>query len=162
MSLNYGRFTVSADQEVTVFLIGMRLNKPLAITRWWPVLTAMPRMLRHLAEDQDVGMLSFQSWFGRTTVLLSYWRSPEHLQRFAAASDAPHLPAWRDFVRRVGDDGTVGVWHETYVVPASAREVVYVNMPEFGLGKALGAERIGAGAHTAKQRLRRGYSREND
>jgi hypothetical protein len=154
-SLNTGRFTVGADHEVTVFLIGMRLNKPLRVDKWWPVVTAMPRMLKHLSQDQDAGMLGFASWFGRTTVLVSYWSSPHHLQRFAAATEAPHLAAWRSFNKHVGNDGSVGIWHETYVVPASSREVVYVNMPAFGLGKALGVRPVGPGAHTAKQRLTR-------
>ena len=155
MTLNAGRFTVSADQEVTIFLIGMRLNKPFRIDKWWPVITAMPRMLTHLSKDENAGLLGFANWFGRTTMLVSYWRSPEHLQRFAAATEAPHLDAWRNFNKRVGNDGSVGIWHETYVVPASAREVVYVNMPAFGLGRALGVQPVGAGAQTAKQRLSR-------
>lgn len=154
-AVNKGRYTVEAGQEVTVFLIGMRVNKPLRVTAWLPVVSAMPRMLAHLSRDPSSGLLGFGNWFGRTTMLVSYWRSPEDLQRFAAAADAPHLPAWRSFVARVGASGSVGIWHETYIVPASAREVVYVNMPPFGLGNALGVEPVGPGAHTAKQRLRR-------
>ena len=80
-----GRFTAVPETEtVTVFLIGMRAN------RWWkfgkllPMSTAMARMLNHLVATPEAGLLGFHSWFGRTTIMLSYWESPEHLQRFAA------------------------------------------------------------------------------
>lgn len=155
MTLNKGRFTADSGDDVTVFLIGMRINKPLRVDKWLPVVRAMPRMLVHLSKDKSAGLLGFGSWFGRTTMLVSYWRSPEHLHRFASSSDAPHLPAWRNFVKRVGNDGSVGIWHETYVVAPSSREVVYVNMPPFGLGQAIGVEPVGAGSQTAKQRLGR-------
>lgn len=59
-------------------------------------------------------MLGCESWFGRTTILVSYWQSPEHLQRFAADRDAPHLAPWRDFMR------TVGLARATEHVPVTA------------------------------------------
>ena len=158
MKLNVGRFTVDAPEEVTVFLIGMRVNKPLRVDKWFPVFTAMPRMLAHLAKNPEAGMLGYQNWFGRTTMMLSYWESAEHLQRFAADPDAPHVAPWRRFMKEVGNDGSVGIWHETYMSRPSDREVIYVNMPAFGLGQAVGATVIGAGLSTAKQRLARDYA----
>jgi len=86
-------------------------------------------------------------------LVMSYWRSAEHLRRFAADAESPHLQPWRDFNRQVGDDGTVGVWHETYVTRPGQREVIYVNMPAFGLGEAIGAHPVGPGAATAAQRM---------
>ena len=44
-----GRFTADVDslgEEVVVFLIGMRINKPLKVRAWWPVFVAMPKMLK--------------------------------------------------------------------------------------------------------------------
>lgn len=150
-----GRWTVvDDDRDVTVFLIGMRFDKPWQVWRWWPVFTAMPRMLAHLAQHPDMGMLGSHLWFGRTTMLLQYWRSPEDLRRFAADRDSPHLEPWRRFMRRIGSSGDVGIYHETYRVRAEDRETVYANMPPFGLGAALGGERIGPGRGTAKQRMR--------
>jgi hypothetical protein len=150
-----GRYTARPErQDVTVFLIGMRANT------WWRALRVahvareMPRMLRHLAEHPEAGMLGFESWVGRTTLLLSYWESPEHLQRFAADPDAPHLAAWRDYARRAGT-GAIGVWHETYQVPVRDLEAVYVDMPAFGLAAATGHGRVGPGQRTARQRLGR-------
>ena len=36
----------------------------------------------------------------------------------------------------IGSSGDVGIWHETYLVPAGGYECVYNNMPPFGLGEA--------------------------
>jgi hypothetical protein len=40
-----GRFTAdvgSLGDEVIVFLIGMRINKPWKVRAWWPIFVAMP------------------------------------------------------------------------------------------------------------------------
>ena len=150
-----GRYTAQSDQDVTVFLIGMRINKVHRPDKWIPVVSAMPRMLKHLATNPDAGLLGFHNWLGRTTMLLSYWQSSEHLRRFASGGEAPHAEAWRAFRRSVGDDGIVGIWHETYDVPAKNLEVVYGNMPLFGLAKATVHVPVGRGSHTAKQRISR-------
>jgi hypothetical protein len=148
-----GRFTAQVEQEVTVFLIGMRFGALHRPDKWLPAATAMPRMLAHLAKDPKAGLLGYHQWFGRTTIMLSYWRSAEHLQRFASAPNGPHVGPWRDFVRRVGADPRVGIWHETYVVPPTHVEVVYANMPPFGLGGATRVVPVARGTQTARQRL---------
>lgn len=151
-----GRYTADPEREsVTVFLIGMRAN------RWWKVgavgkvAAAMPRMLQHLAVDPSAGMLGYEQWFGRTTMVLSYWESPEHLRKFAADRESPHLAPWRRFMKELSGTGDVGVWHETYQVPAGGIEVVYNGMPLFGLAKATAHVPVGAGTNTAKQRMGR-------
>ena len=40
-----------------------------------------------------------------------------------------------NFNKRVGTNGDVGIWHETYRSRSGDYENVYVNMPRFGLGK---------------------------
>ncbi len=39
------RMTARIDGDFVVFLIGMRINKPLAVLKYFSVLTAMPKML---------------------------------------------------------------------------------------------------------------------
>lgn len=152
-----GRRTVESDRDsVTVFLIGMRVNNPLAVRSWLPIVGAMPKMLRHLERDAASGLLGYHSWLGRTTILVSYWRDAEDLTRFASDPDAPHAPAWRSFNRSVAATRHVGVWHETYSATAQNSESIYVNMPSFGLAAALGGTPVGAGSHTWKQRMNRG------
>ena len=74
-------------------------------------------------------------WFGYTTILVSYWRSVEHVIAYAKNRELAHVPAWSEFNRRVGTRGDVGIWHETYRVRPGDYESLYVNMPAFGLGK---------------------------
>jgi hypothetical protein len=43
-----GRFTASTDEPFVVFMIGMRINRPLAVRQWLPTLRAMGPMLKEL------------------------------------------------------------------------------------------------------------------
>lgn len=119
-----------------VFLIGMRINRPLRVDRWWPVANAMPKMLKELYQHPELGFLHAETWFSRTILVLQYWRSLDQLMDYAKNREAAHLPAWQAFNRSVGTDGSVGIWHETYSVSEGRYENVYVNMPAFGLGAA--------------------------
>lgn len=136
MAVHPGRFTAQAEGDFVVFLIGMRFNKPWKVRQWLPVAMAMPRMLRVLDEHPELGCLGSQQWFGRTTLLVQYWRSFDDLDRFARDKDLPHLEPWRRFNRVVRNSGDVGVWHETYKVRSGEYEAVYANMPAFGLAAA--------------------------
>ena len=147
-----GRFTVVRDEPFVVFLIGMRVNHWWLAPLWVPIAMAMPRMLAELQADPGSGLLGVESYFGRTTLMVQYWRSVEDLHRYAHAKDKAHVPAWRGFVQRI-TQGAVGVWHETYVVRPGSYECVYVNMPAFGLGKAVGTVPAEGGLRTAKGRL---------
>lgn len=130
------RLTAETDGEFVVFLIGMRINKPWKIHKWFPVATAMGRMLGELAPDRDSGFLGAENWFGRTILVAQYWRSFEQLEKYALDKSREHLPAWKAFNQAVGSNGDVGIWHETYRVRPGDYECVYNNMPLFGLAKA--------------------------
>lgn len=97
---------------------------------------AMPRMLRELYTQPELGLMSHEMWFSRTLILVQYWRNLDSLLAYAKAKDAQHLPAWQTFNQAIGTDGSVGIWHETYTAKAGTYENVYANMPPFGLGKA--------------------------
>jgi hypothetical protein len=128
------RMTAQMDAGFCVFLIGMRINRPLKIHKWFPVAKAMPRMLRELEAHKEHGFLGGHFWLGRTIISLQYWRSQTHLIEYATSKNLQHSPAWAAFTRSVGDSGDVGIWHETYVIAPSAYETIYHNMPPFGLG----------------------------
>lgn len=130
------RQTAVLDGDFVVFLIGMRVNRWWRPDRWWPVASAMPRMLRELAVQPERGLLHAEMWFGRTTLMLQYWRSLDQLLAYAKDRESRHLPAWRDFNQRLGRDGSVGIWHETYSIGPGRHESIYVHMPAFGLGRA--------------------------
>jgi hypothetical protein len=149
------RMCAEVDGGAVVFLIGMRFNKPWKIHKWLPVFLTMPKMLRELEQNPDLGMLGYHLWFGRTTIILQYWRSTEQLNAYAKSRDRAHLPAWGAFNRAIGKSGDVGVWHETYRTREGDYETVYVNMPPFGLGKATKAVPASGRKESAAGRMNR-------
>ena len=76
-------------------------------------------MLRELQRDPDRGLLGAGvGLLHGGPAVVQYWRSFEHLERFARDPASLHLPAWRWFNRAVKASGDVGIWHETYLVRA--------------------------------------------
>jgi len=130
------RMTAELDGDFAVFLIGMRINKPWMLHKLIPVFRSMPPMLRELYANPELGLLSHEMWFSRTIILVQYWRSVDQLIEYAKRPNSEHLPAWQAFNRSIGNNGSVGIWHETYKAGKGSFENVYVNMPAFGLGKA--------------------------
>jgi hypothetical protein len=147
------RLTAQVEGEVVVFLIGMRINRVWKIHKWLPVALAMPRMLRELKAAPDSGLLGVESWIGNPTIAVQYWRSFEHLERYAKDSSRLHRPAWAAFNRAVANDGDVGIWHETYRVRPGDFECIYNNMPPFGLAKATTAVSAKGRLETARARM---------
>jgi hypothetical protein len=157
--INQSRLTARMEGEFAVFLIGMRINKPLLIHKWYPVAMAMPRMLKELYAHPQMGLMSHEMWFSRTVILVQYWRSLDALLAYATTKNAQHLPAWQSFNQSIGTDGSVGIWHETYVVRPGGYENVYANMPAFGLGKAGTLIEAKSGLQSASGRLARTIER---
>lgn len=141
--------------EVVVFLIGMRVNRLWQVRRWAPVMAAMPRMVAELMKDPSRGLLARPRTFvsGRVVMLVQYWRSFEDLERYARDPQAGHLPAWRAFNRRIRDNGSVGIFHETYRLSPADVEAIYANMPLFGLAGAAAVVPVRGGRQTAAARL---------
>jgi hypothetical protein len=145
-----GRFTAEIDSdEIVVFIIGMRVNRPWKVWKWLPVFLAMPRMLAYLKAHPEKGLLGYSG----LAPIVQYWRSFEDLDRFARDKDDPHLAPWRKYVRNVGSSGDVGVWHETYRVPASNVEAVYANMPVTRLAAATRHIPVAAKGQSAGYRM---------
>ena len=153
MTIRAERLSAVMSGDFVVFLIGMRINKPLRIDKWLPVATAMPKMLKELYANPELGLIHHEMWFSRTLVLIQYWRSIEQLIAYAKNRNAEHLPAWQAFNKAVGTDGSVGIWHETYMVSDKKYETVYANMPPFGLGKAGTLVEARSGYQSATARL---------
>ena len=148
------RLTATLEGDFVVFLIGMRINRPLKVHQWMPVAAAMPRMLQELARQPELGFLHGEMWFSRTIIVLQYWRSMDQLIAYAKNKEAEHLPAWKAFNKNVGTSGTVGIWHETYAASPGSYESIYVNMPPFGLGAAGTVQVASGGRQSAADRLR--------
>lgn len=134
--IHEGRFTAEIDGDFVVFLIGARLNRLRDLRHMIRIGRQMDEMQRVLSERPELGCLHVENWNGRTTISVQYWRSFEHLERFARSPDLPHLEPWREFNRLIRDNGAIGIWHETYLVPAGGFEAIYGNMPRLGLAAA--------------------------
>lgn len=140
---------------MTVFLIGMRVNKRRAVHKWFPVFKAMPGMIKELYKNREsLGFLSMESYFGlRTTLMIQYWRSTEDLLSYAKGEK--HLAAWKNFNQKVKNNDAVGIYHETYTVQQGSYEAIYGNMPLHGLGKAAEHVPITPARISARKRLYR-------
>jgi len=149
-----GRFTAETSEPFVVFLIGMRINKIFAFHKWLPTAMAMTPMLRTLYKHPEKGFLGGESFlYPRGVGLIQYWRSFEDLERFARSPEEPHLSAWQRFNRVVGADGSVGIWHESYLVNPGNYEAIYGNMPIFGLAAATKHVPVTGRKETARQRV---------
>ena len=131
------RMTANIEGDFVVFLIGMRVNKLWKVHKWIPSAMSMPKMLKELSTlpSEETGFLGYTGvGFG---VVLQYWRSFEHLERYARSKEHAHFPEWVAFNKRMKSNrADVGIWHETYLVKAGQYETVYSSMPPFGLAKA--------------------------
>ena len=158
------RTTHGHHGEIVVFLIGMRVRRWWRPDQWLPTLAAMGPMLTELyaakaaferGDGADPGFLGARSFVGAGgPMVVQYWRSTEHLYAYASDPEAKHRPAWRAFnarARRV--PGAVGVWHETYAVPARGHESIYVDMPVVGLAEATSSVPVGRRGERAPERL---------
>lgn len=149
-----GRYTAQFDKPVVLFLIGMRVNQIWNLRKWWQVATAMPRMLGELERKPDSGFLGARGfWSGRNVMTVQYWRSFDDLLAYAHDKAGEHFPAWAAFNRKIGNDGTVGIWHETYLVEPGKYECIYGNMPLFGLAAATGHVKAEGRLAAARDRM---------
>jgi hypothetical protein len=155
-----GRWTAEIDGDFVVFIIGARFD------RWHPLRSlvdlggrrSMAYMLDELCKHPEKGLLGYQLGNRLGTHVVQYWRSFEHLERFAKSPDDVHAEAWRSYWRRVGRSTRTGIWHETFLVRAGEYEAVYGNMPPTGLGKVVDPIRV-AESSTARRRLRSAQER---
>jgi hypothetical protein len=149
-----GRYTAQTDEDFVVVLIGMRINKSFAFSKWIATARAMAPMLHTLLQHPEKGFLGGQIFFyWRGIALVQYWRSFEDLEAFARNRQEPHLPAWQRYNKTIGSDGSVGIWHETYLVKAGQYEALYGNMPVFGLAAATKHVPATGRRETARRRL---------
>ncbi|KAF4984335.1 hypothetical protein FZEAL_446 [Fusarium zealandicum] len=128
-------------RPVVVFNLGVQANHPLGIaapgfTKVADYFTAMQRDLS--ARRDDYGLLSVSNWRGderasnNTLLITYYFRDVEGLHRFA--HDELHRKAW-DWIA-ASRIKHIGIFHETFCVPAHAYETVYVNCHPVLMGRS--------------------------
>ncbi len=153
--VQHGHWTDGHDGDVVVFLIGMSINRWWRVDKWFPVFTAMPRMLAELFGTPGSGLLGARTLIGaRGPTVVQYWASVDQLLAYAHDAEQQHRPAWQRYnaMTRRGA-GAVGIWHETYVVPRGAHESIYGWTKPLGLAAATSSVPVGRRSETARQRL---------
>lgn len=148
-----GRWTHEHTGDLTVFLIGMRINRLWRPDVWWPTAAAMSPMLAELSSDPESGFLGHRTLLGwRGPTVVQYWRSAEDVYRYAGSRDTEHRPAWTAFNQRARKTpGVVGIWHETFQITRA--ESVYADVPLMGLAAATAAVPITGRLDRARARL---------
>jgi hypothetical protein len=142
----------------------MRVNRWWRVDQWLPAAAAMPKMIRELyaakaaaeqGQGRDPGFLGHRLLIGgRGPTVVQYWRTVGDIYSYAASADREHRPAWTAFNARARrSPGAVGIWHETYAVPAGGHESIYVAMPPTGLAAATAVVPVASRGETARERL---------
>ena len=158
------RVTHGYEGELAVFLIGMRVNRWWRVDQWLPTALAMPKLITELyaakaaAESgagKHPGFLGHRLLIGgRGPTLVQYWRTVEDVYRYASSPDHEHRPAWAAFNTRARKaTGSVGIWHETFAVPAGGHESIYVSMPPTGLAAATTVVPVARRGESARERI---------
>jgi hypothetical protein len=132
-----GRQTAQLDQPVVLFLIGMRVNRLRTLPKWLWFARTMPAMLAELEKKPEAGLLWHRQYISFPNLMVQqYWKSFDHLLAYSSDKNLEHQPAWARYMRELANDGSVGIWHETYLIEPGKFECIYGNMPPFGLGAA--------------------------
>ena len=148
------RYTAQMDDSFVVFVSGMRINRPFAVSKWLPVAREMGGMLKELYENKELGFLGTESFFnGRTTLQIQYWKSFEALEHYACHASF-HVETRKNPNLKSSKNESVGIFHETYVIEKGQYESVYVNMPRFGLAKAGESIPVNRQRETAQARMK--------
>ncbi|KAH7318468.1 hypothetical protein B0I35DRAFT_432147 [Stachybotrys elegans] len=128
--------------SIVVFHLGIQFNHPLGLffhgTR--EIHASIQMMLKELrGKQEELGLLGYSAWQAdersslNTLVLTFFFRDVESIHRFAYMD--LHVKAWRDYDKS-GYKTYLGVFHETYIVPAGAHESLYLNCRPVLLGRA--------------------------
>ena len=132
-----GPRTAISDRPFVVLLVGLRINKWWRLDHVWQALRAFRLLHRDLERDPASGLLASERWWGNPLLSIQYWESWERLETWARRGDGLHRRFWIDYAQRLRAAGSIGVWHETYLVRPGSYETVYNAMPAFGLGCAV-------------------------
>lgn len=159
--MNHDMQTDTYDGDLVVFLLGMRPRRAWRLGQAFFVSRAMFRMQAELERDRAAGgALGYLGGFNAIAptgpIVVQYWRSFAELESYSHATELEHRPAWLTFYRLTHGAGAarVGLWHETYRVPAGAHETIYADLAgPVGLGAAIGTQPLANRGATSRERI---------
>lgn len=159
--MNHDLQTDTHDGDLVVFLLGMRPRRTWRLGQASFVGRSLRRMQAEIERDRKRGgalgyLGGFKAIAPGGPLLVQYWRSFEELETYSHSTDFAHRPAWLQFYKMAHAEGrsTVGIWHETYRVPAGAHESIYADLSApVGLAAAVGAQPLARRGRTSRERI---------
>ena len=136
------QYSAKCDGDFVVFLIGARANGMHPFTKRFADLgNAFQSMVKELESDPSFGYMGGDTSISANdrkskVVYIQYWRSYEALQKWTHTRLGIHVKAVAYYMKTDKDDGTYGIWHETYKVRDGEYESIYAHMPPMGLALA--------------------------
>ncbi|KAF7545569.1 hypothetical protein G7Z17_g9057 [Cylindrodendrum hubeiense] len=137
-----GRFSSQpAEASIVVFNVGSQFNHPLGVLA--PGVKELGNHFATLKRDilnrrEEIGLLGVSTFLAdeqesnNTNMLTCYFRDVESLHRWALGP--MHREAWGWLNSKKYSH--IGVFHETFCVPAKAYETIYINCRPVLLGRA--------------------------
>ncbi|WP_158636200.1 DUF4188 domain-containing protein [Tsukamurella sputi] len=159
--MNHDLQTDTHDGDLVVFLLGMRPRRTWRLGQSAFVARSLRRMLSEIERDRERGgalgyLGGFKAIAPGGPLLVQYWRSFAELESYSHSTDFTHRPAWLEFYKMAHGQGrsTVGIWHETYRVPAGAHESIYADLSApVGLAAAVGSQPLARRGRTSRERI---------
>ncbi|MBS0469987.1 MAG: DUF4188 domain-containing protein [Proteobacteria bacterium] len=149
-----GRMTARRDKPVVLFLIGARFNRLRTFPKWLWFTRSMPAMLDELEKTPDAGLLWHRNYISFPNIMVQqYWESFDELMAYSDDKSRLHQPAWLRYMRELQNDGSIGIWHETYLIEPGKFECIYGNMPAYGLAAASAVVKAEGRLATARDRF---------
>ncbi len=152
--IHQGKFFARREQDFVVFMLGMRIHNVWKVRKWAQVYRLIPGMLKELDNSEGLGYLGGISKITfRQPLIIQYWESLESLHQYATNPQNSHLEVWKTFNKVVGKSKDIGIWHETYLIPAHGHENIYINMPFTGIGQFTPLNPVGKDFYQYRKRF---------
>ncbi len=121
-----------SSPELCVIRLGFQVRRWTALPYVRTLAKAIDRAAGE-AISANVGLYRSERFaFGlRHFGVLQYWRSFDDLEQWSRRP--PHSEWWRGAVERMRTKADFGVYHETFVVPRTSVETIYLNCEPVGL-----------------------------
>lgn len=161
-----GRWAAQYPDDLCVFLIGARYNGPSKVDKEFGWMgQAMGDIVKDLQQNaEETGYLGHESAVttekdGSDTLLVVYFKSFDHLTRYARSRSNAHAGPWTKLLGLGRRDPNYGFWHESYKIHKGETDAIYINCPPLGLGNCIGAELVKAEGRYASARGRMGETK---
>ncbi|KIN00685.1 hypothetical protein OIDMADRAFT_124659, partial [Oidiodendron maius Zn] len=137
-----GNFSGAGQEKIAVLLLGAKTNHPMGVfAPDFPKLGEYNQSMVNELQDpnsQDNGFLGYTTFTkkderGATeTLMISYWRSVEHVHAYAHSP--LHEKAWLWWDRSLAGHKHIGIYHEVFESPKGMWEGIYINFQPTLLG----------------------------